>query len=338
MAQTYTVKQGDTLNGIAQGMGYKNYQEAGFAMPKSGNYDLIMPGETLNYSGKNNLITTSTKARNETEQKSNALDGILSGMGNQQQQPQNGDGTVVSDPMTQLLDNMDRTSNDSSRALIASIRTARQNNANSINQQYDAYKRGLQLLGIQTNMTEATPDILLSHINSAENDHRAKIQNLDAETAKAVMEAENARNDKNLSLFKERMSYVDKLKKEKQDVLKNLYEQITATKGISDTVAGWMYDKMQGLSTQEQEKLIQETAKKYGVPVNSIIGAISQIKRDRYFEDTKLSNSSKKSSSSDNLDLTSILNEEGDTTINNTGDYTLTNHQNVDLDGMILTK
>ena len=46
---TYTVKQGDTLNSIANQYGYKNYKEAGLKA-KSGNPDLIRPGETFGIS------------------------------------------------------------------------------------------------------------------------------------------------------------------------------------------------------------------------------------------------------------------------------------------------
>lgn len=43
---TYTVKQGDTLNSIAGQFGYENYKKAGLTA-KSGNPDLIRPGETF---------------------------------------------------------------------------------------------------------------------------------------------------------------------------------------------------------------------------------------------------------------------------------------------------
>lgn len=43
--ENYTVQKGDTLNKIAQKFGYKTYKEAGLTA-KSGNPDLIRPGET----------------------------------------------------------------------------------------------------------------------------------------------------------------------------------------------------------------------------------------------------------------------------------------------------
>ncbi len=47
MATTYTVKEGDTLNGISQKYGFKSYKDAGITGYKSGNPDLIRTGEVL---------------------------------------------------------------------------------------------------------------------------------------------------------------------------------------------------------------------------------------------------------------------------------------------------
>lgn len=47
MSYSYTVKQGDTLNGIAQQHGFSNYKDAGVSSVPSGNFDLIKAGETI---------------------------------------------------------------------------------------------------------------------------------------------------------------------------------------------------------------------------------------------------------------------------------------------------
>ncbi len=49
MAYKYTVKQGDTLNGISQSLGYANYKEAGVSAVPSGNFDLIRPGDSIDF-------------------------------------------------------------------------------------------------------------------------------------------------------------------------------------------------------------------------------------------------------------------------------------------------
>lgn len=59
MAFTYTVKQGDTLNSIANRYGFKNYKEAGVSAVPSGNFDVIKEGEqiTLGNYDPNNIKT-----------------------------------------------------------------------------------------------------------------------------------------------------------------------------------------------------------------------------------------------------------------------------------------
>jgi hypothetical protein len=47
MALDYTVKEGDTLNGIATANGFSNYQDAGITSVPSGNFDLIKPGDQI---------------------------------------------------------------------------------------------------------------------------------------------------------------------------------------------------------------------------------------------------------------------------------------------------
>jgi len=44
-----TVKQGDTLNSISQSLGYENYKDAGVTSVPSGDFDLIRPGEVINF-------------------------------------------------------------------------------------------------------------------------------------------------------------------------------------------------------------------------------------------------------------------------------------------------
>jgi hypothetical protein len=47
MATKYKVKEGDTLNSIAQNYGFSNYKEAGISSVPSGNFDLIRPDEEI---------------------------------------------------------------------------------------------------------------------------------------------------------------------------------------------------------------------------------------------------------------------------------------------------
>ena len=61
MATTYTVKEGDTLNGISQKYGFKSYKDAGITGYKSGNPDLIRAGEVLTIGKVPSSPATTTK-------------------------------------------------------------------------------------------------------------------------------------------------------------------------------------------------------------------------------------------------------------------------------------
>lgn len=306
MDNTYQIQQGDTLSGIAQKYGTDvgvlsalNSKNNG-AIPDPTNPNLILAGGNLTLPGQNKLITTSAPARIKTAQASSDLATALRNAGvssapsiydqgtapTTPPDPSNPDtATVLSqnknDPLLMMLDKMQGTSDDATKALISSLQAAKQNNLNSVNTQFDKYKSGLQLLGIQSNMSEASPDLLLGHINQAENEHQQKIQNIDFETAKAISEANSAQADKKLGLFKEKMDYVRQLKQDKQDEIKKLYETLTATKGIADNQASAIYDQLQALHPDDQEKFLQRVAEKYRLPLSSLVTAVADEKLKR---------------------------------------------------------
>lgn len=63
MSYTYKVKQGDTLNAVAQAHGFANYKDAGISSVPSGNFDMIRPDEeiTLGNYDPNKVTTVPTK-------------------------------------------------------------------------------------------------------------------------------------------------------------------------------------------------------------------------------------------------------------------------------------
>jgi len=65
MAETYTVKAGDTLNKIAGSYGFKNYKEAGITGYRSGNADLIYAGEKLTIGGYKPPATATSGTAND---------------------------------------------------------------------------------------------------------------------------------------------------------------------------------------------------------------------------------------------------------------------------------
>lgn len=56
MPTKYTVKEGDTLNSISQKLGYKDYKDGGVTSVPSGDFDLIRPGEIIDFNGSTNNV------------------------------------------------------------------------------------------------------------------------------------------------------------------------------------------------------------------------------------------------------------------------------------------
>lgn len=77
----YTVKSGDTLNKIVQGMGFSDYKAAGITSVPSGNFDLVREGEVINIPGKQSVQQTTTGMRTQAAVNSSKLDAELARLG-----------------------------------------------------------------------------------------------------------------------------------------------------------------------------------------------------------------------------------------------------------------
>ncbi len=270
--------------------------------------------ETVPVTPVNNLVVTSGPAKQEFSTASSDLAKMLAGL--------NGTPSVVSDSKdtptidnthdsyTAMLDKLATSGDEATKALISSIQAGRMNQKNSIDKTYENYKSGLQLLGIQHNEAQATPDLLQGHIQQAENEHQAKITSLDIETNKALMDANKAKTEGNLAVLKEKMAYVKQLKDEKNNYLKNIADQMTAQKSIAESQATGYYDALQKLSPKvqpgetksDQEKFIEALAKKNSISPASIVQALQTEKERR--EDRALKNA--KTGSSSKLSVSEI--------------------------------
>lgn len=302
---TYTVRPGDTLNGIANSLGYKNYQDAGFSLPKSGNYDLIQPGETLTHNGPvgtNNAIVTSGSARRATAQATGELNTMMSNLGNVTNTPPttqtaNQTGTAQQaqavDPYTQSLDRIAATSDNATKALIASINAERSNQRNAVDKSYGDYEKGLQLLGIQHDTAQSSPDLLSGHILAAENAHQQKLQDIDVKINKALMDANEASAKTQSGVVKEKMDYVKELVKERNNSLKDQYDQLKATKGISDLEAESIYGELNKLPSQYKLEFIHQVANKFNIPVSRLTQSLADFHVKQQTQAIKLAKSMK---------------------------------------------
>lgn len=260
--------------------------------PNLGNADSAFPTAPVTAAPVvNNIVTTAGPATKEFNTHSTNLDNMLATL-NQTPAKSTNTATIsnTNDAYTQMLDRIGNTSDLATKALIGTIQAGRANSANRLNTEYNNYKSGLQLLGIQHNDAQATPDLLMGHIQQAENEHQAKIQQLDVETNKALMDAKVAKDNGNLAILKEKMAYVKDLNQQKQDYLKNIADQMGAETKIADNIVGGVYAELNKLAPADKERYLQAVAQKYNISLGSLVKAMtSESERlvDRNTKNTK---------------------------------------------------
>lgn len=229
------------------------------------------------------LVTTARQAQSEFAEYSSKLQNAMGrfGVASSKSSNANADGTEtpktaeVSDPYTQALDRHSANGDEATKALIASIQAKRDKNASSIDKNYENYKRGVALLGIQHNDAQSSPDLLAGHIVSIENEHIQKIQELDAEESKALIDARIARDNDDIKTLKEKMDYVKELKKQKDEELKSTYDKLSYEAKIGEIEAHAIYSELQKLGADDKETFLAAVAQKFNIPLGTLVTAVA---------------------------------------------------------------
>jgi len=253
-----------------------------------------------------NVIDTSSASRNAANQASGALNSALSmyGLGNGTDTSNttnttgtntatdttnptangttvNADGSTTSgtstDPYIQSLNNIASSSNASTQLLVQSILGAKNTQQNQVNQQYAAYKQGLQLLGIEHNAAESTPDLLMSQVNQAEDQHQQKLQTIQSNTAKALATAQTAQENNDFKTLTEQMAYVKELNAQKVAELKAYQTSLTTAPKIDTSIATQIYPTLKTLDPADQEAFLQAVSQKYNIPLGPLVSALATV-------------------------------------------------------------
>lgn len=182
------------------------------------------------------------------------------------------------DAFTIALDKLTKNQDAASKALISGIQAKAQQQKNTETQDFEDLKRGMALLGIEQNLPQ---EVAIGRYTKIKNDFNAKISRIDAEETKALMDAQLARDEKNLSLLKQKMDYVKQLKREKLEALKDVYDQMNTEGKIADIQAEQIYDKLQTLGSADKETFLHAVADKYNIPVNALITSLATIKEKK---------------------------------------------------------
>lgn len=243
------------------------------------------------------LVVTSGQSRTKTNE---AMGGLQEALAKLNSAPGTGateeKGSVEGtdqDPILQGLSKLQSTSDAAQKSLLSTITAQYANEKNKVNEQFGNYKAGLQELGIQTNQAQATPDLLMGHIQKAGADQLEKINSLTAEESKALMDASAAKEANDFKTLTAKMDYIKQIKKDKADAIKEMYDNISNSTKIAQIQAHDIYDTMQTLDPADQESFIQAVAKKYNLSVVSLVQALKDEKTSR--ESDALDTENKKS-------------------------------------------
>lgn len=228
----------------------------------------------------NKIVVTAGPAQAKFNQNSSDLSTLL---GTLNQTPLNQDTSVATvgntnDSYTQLLDKMSANSDAATKALISSIQSQRASNGAKIENEAKNYESGLQLLGIQKNEAQSTPDLLQGQIKNQESVAEQKLRDLDVQTNKAIMDANTAKDNNDLKTLQQKMDYIKTLNTQKQDALKTIADKFTSSATIADNVVAGVYDQLQGLAPEDQQTYLHKAADTYGIPYGSFVQAVAKQK------------------------------------------------------------
>ncbi len=249
----------------------------------------------LRGSAPSQLINTSTKSRTTFNQNSSDLSAALAKLSGaptaENPNPDNGESkkttapteadALSEDPIMKGLTTLQTNADAATKALIASTQALYQNQKNKVTSQYENYKRGLMGLGIQHNEAQSTPDLLAGHIQQATNDQMDKINTISAEESKALIDAQNAKAENDFKTLQAKMDYVKQLKADKANAIKDMYDSLANTDKTAALEAHDIYDTLQTLGDADKQAFIEAVAKKYNVPLMSLVTALNDEKNSR---------------------------------------------------------
>lgn len=239
-------------------------------------------------SGSSNLINTSGASRTSFMNNSNDLANAEKNLGlaapTNPTDPATGSGATpaVADPIISGLDSLKTANDNASNSLIASTQASYQNQINAADKQFESYKGGLQLLGIQHNEAQSSPDLLMGHIQQAALDHLDKINSLKAEEAKTIMDAKTAQANNDFKSLEDATTRLKDIQTEKATALKAMNDTITnssklAQAQIDPASAKQMYDTLQTLDDSDKQAFIEAVASKFGLSPLAVVQSLGSI-------------------------------------------------------------
>lgn len=153
--------------------------------------------------------------------------------------------------------------------------------------------------GYDTGMARYTADQYTGGILNEERDAVQRMAELDAEELSLVVQAQNAKNDKDFELLGKMLDAAESTRKQKQDTLNTLYKNMVEYEKNKDTntieqqqkvynfaqdqvttAAPEILKQMAGLDDTQKEAFLTGLAKQYKIDVNSLKGMLETARYD----------------------------------------------------------
>lgn len=228
----YTVKQGDTLNQIANKYGFNNYKDAGITGYSSGNPDLIRPGEVLTLKGK--TVTTPTVVSSEVGK--NKVNNMVSELNNQSNTTRVGQNTFTTSLNFGSLDDDIKSVTDNINNIQAGnynmtqdeqlmLEGVRQTYAKARAFQEDLNKRqfgGQQIVESRTGRSRYAPEIAQANINKRIQDGLDKVAEINLEEQINLAKMRQDITDRKLKQAGDNYDRMLDLRKERRDEIMDM--------------------------------------------------------------------------------------------------------------------
>ncbi len=290
-------ESGDAVRVLQTKLNTQNVGKAGYTPLK---VDGLYGPLTQAAAQPSQLITTSTKARsgmvrNETDL-NNALTMFNLPTNQTTQSSPTNKPISMEEGMNQYDDMLGRISSRSdpaTKALISSIQASKMRQQNAVNKQYENYKGGLQLLGIQHNDAQSSPELLAGHIQEAETQHQDKLSEIESEMTKALLDAQEAKDSKDRQKLDDSISYWKQLKADQAEELKKYQDTILnsgklAEAQIDPNTATAIYKQLKNLAPEDQQAFIEAMAKQFGLHPSAVVSSLSSIIKQKEKDDLDL--------------------------------------------------
>lgn len=269
----------------------------------------LAPGQTVMVPPTGPGIVTTDPIHDQAQNDSTTLDGYL---GIQNAAPTNGpvvgagtanNGTATtpdianpnySDAYTQALQGLANNSNESTKRLIATIQAQHQNEVNKINENYGAYTRGLELLGIQSGQAQGTPELLKGQLLQIKNQQMAKINDLNQKEIIAMADAEEARANNEFKILNEKINYIRQLRADKAQALRDAAATDSDYMKKAEFFGDAIYEQIKGLDAAHKASVLSALALQTGIPEQYLVAAAATTAQARYKAATGTSSTTSK--------------------------------------------